>query len=274
MLICPNLITEKPGPSVKQWNGFRHSFDWCSQWLQWRWLCCSCDPLYNKEVRAAEPYCIVGQRCHPWPIFPTGSQWKLIVDLAGICVCVFFCLRLLFACMCMCACACVYVCVTHCGQTPAHRLLVWLMNQCLQGVFEEVYCMPLFCSLKHPVLRLPPHTKEKINLLLTPPQWMASATVSSAISSSATEGEKDNGCCMREKTNTKIECIRNLTIDNISSLSTNNFNERFKKKKLPKNFIFILYFSPSMFFHFIWFLSYLWCHTCYHSCAAWSVRAD
>lgn len=92
--------------------------------------------------------------------------------------------------VCVCICVCVYLWVTHCGQTPAHRLLVWLMNQCLQGVFEEVYCMPLFYSLKHPVLRLPLHTKEKINPLLTPPQWMARATVPSAMSSSSEQKER------------------------------------------------------------------------------------
>ena len=151
----------------------------------------------------------MGQRCRPGPIYLTGSQWKLVVDLAGMCV---FTLCLLFVRVCVCV--CVYLWVTHCGQTPAHRLLVWLMNQCLQGVFEGVYCMPLFYSLKHPVLLLPLHTKAKINPLLTLPQWMARATVPSAISSSSEQKERrimDVGWEKREIK--KQDCAENLTVD-------------------------------------------------------------
>lgn len=112
---------------------------------------------------------------------------------------------------CLYVCLCVYLWVTHCGQTPAHRLLVWLMNPCLQGVFEEVYCMPLFYSLKHPVLHLPLNTKGKINPVLTLPQWMAWAIVPSTISSSSEKTEKriiDFGSQKREIKQNKTNAYR------------------------------------------------------------------
>lgn len=164
------------------------------------WPCCNWDPQLNKEPHAWtiafwDKGAIAGS------IYLTGSHWKLGVDLGCMCV---FCLCLVFVCMCVCLCMCVYLWVTHCGQTPAHRLLVWLMNQYLQGVFEEVYCMPLFYTLKHPVLRLPLHTKEKINPLLTLPQWMAWTTVPSAISSQLrTVEDKDNRCWIKTKNRRK-----------------------------------------------------------------------
>lgn len=127
-------------------------------------------------------YCILGQRCHPWPIHLAASHWRRGVDLADM-----LCFSPLYG---YCLPAHVYLWVTHCGQTPAHRLLVWLMNQCLQGVFEEVYCAPLFYTLKHPVPCLPVHTKEKINPPLTLPQWMARATVPSTISCSSEQKER------------------------------------------------------------------------------------
>lgn len=30
--------------------------------------------VLNKELRAAGTHCVVGQRCHPGPIYLTGSQ--------------------------------------------------------------------------------------------------------------------------------------------------------------------------------------------------------
>lgn len=159
------------------------------------------------------------------------------------------CLCLLFVCLCMCACACVYVWVTHCGQTPAHRLLVWLMNQCLQGVFEEVYCMPLFYSLKHPVLRLPLHSKEKINPLLTPPQWMASATVPSAISPSSEQKEKRIMDAAWEKR--EIQKNSNNRLPSLVYLPIISMKELIKKNS-PKTFSFSLFF-----FSFLLFSLYL-----------------
>lgn len=214
----------------------------------------------------------LGQRCHPSPIYLTGSQWKQGVDLAGMCV-FSLCLLLLCACVCMWLRVCLYLWVTHCGQTPAHRLLVWLMNQYLQGVFEEVYCMPLFYSLKHPVLRLPLHTKEKINPLLTQLQWIAWATVPLTISSNSEQKEKriiDVGSEKRNK-KTRVYTESDFYLFPIypSLLWKNKLN---RKKNLPKTFPPFLFCF--LFIHFIWFLSYLWCHTCYHSCAARSVRAD
>lgn len=134
-----------------KWIVPQHSFDWCSRWLQRRcWLCCSCDPLYNKEVHAAGPYCIVGQRCHPWLIFPTGSQWNLRVDLAGICVrvCVFSLVFLFFACAfclraCVCApahvCTCVWPIVAR--HLPTGSLSDWWISVFKVSLKKSIVCL-------------------------------------------------------------------------------------------------------------------------------------
>lgn len=153
----------------------------------------------------------------------------------------FVCVR-----MWVCVRVCVYLWVSHCGQTPAHRLLVWLMNQCLQDVFEEVYCMPLFYSLKHPVLRLPVHTKEKINPLLTLPQWMALATVPSTNSSSSEQKEKKIMDVGSEKREIKrgVYTVSDTAISSISPsfLRKNKLNKnQNKKKKLPPKKLFLIF---------------------------------
>ena len=108
----------------------------------------------------------MGQKCQPWPIHLRRSQWKLRVDLAGICV---FCLCLLFVCLWMCSCAC--VCGGERAIVPRHlptgSLSDWWISVFKVSLKNSIVCL---CStvFKHPVLRLPPLTKEKINPLLTP----------------------------------------------------------------------------------------------------------
>ena len=135
---------------------------------------------------------------------------------------------------------CVCVCDTHCGQTPAPQASC-LTDESVtssQGVFEKVFCVPLFHHRKHPVQCLPPHTKKKIKPVVTSAQWMDQATIPSTINPKLRQGrERRETNLWKKKIESKDKKKRiTLAVWQETSISSPSFSKKKKSKLFSSRF--------------------------------------